>query len=241
MWHIVQDSKWQAETISIILSFSDVIQPGDSIVGTPTITITVLTGQDSNPSNLLYEGVTVYSGVSVEQRFRLGLPGNIYQILYKIVTVAGDTFEKDCYLAILPDEDSAVPNYLPLLESTNLYPYEAGPDSIKSAINWIAATLIGYKIPAEYIESFVNWQSATLITYGSITYAVTGDYISSSPALLSGTLVIYGSISYSVSGDGISSNAAMLSGTLVGTGISYHNPYESIQSSVTFVGGTLSA
>ena len=114
MLHVVEGSKYEAETVSIILSFAEDLPAGDSILGTPTITVSLLTGTDTNPSNMLYGVVSIHNGTDVEQRFRLGIPGNIYYILYQVVTTNGLRFEKDCYLAIIPVEGNAVPLWLPL-------------------------------------------------------------------------------------------------------------------------------
>lgn len=239
MQNFIEQSKYQAETISVVTSFAGELVGGDTITGTPNITITVYTGVDSNPSALLYGTPSVSNGQVVDQKIRQGISGVIYQITFTVQTLAGQTFDKECYLAILPDEDSAVPNWLPLWETTQLYPYQSGPDAVTSSLSLTHLGLAYYVIPPEYVASTLAITSATLIVFGSLTYNIPHEDVQSSLQVVSGTLVPFGSITYNIPYEGTTSNLAVLSGTLIATGLTYNIPHEDIQSSLTLISGTL--
>jgi len=238
MLNFIQGSKYQAETVSIVLSFADLMQPGDSIVGTPVVTVTVATGTDGNPSNLLYQGVTVTRGNTVEQRFRLGIPGVIYALLFTIITGAGDTLDKECYLAIIPDTDSAVPNWLPLWETTQLYPLQ-NFEPMQGNITFLGGSLRQTVIPIgpEAIQGAIGFLGGALIQVG-ILYHIPHEDIQGSVVFVGGALVQVG-ISYDSPHEDIQGNAAFIGGALIQVGISYANPHEDIQGNITFAGGTL--
>jgi hypothetical protein len=239
MYSIVQASKYQAETISLVISFADVISAGDSITGIPTITVTVASGSDPNPSNLLYQGVTVTNGNTVEQHIRLGLPGVIYTITFTIATVGGDIFEKESLLAIRPDEDNAVPNWLPYWQTTQLYPYQ-----LYDALGSTVTTLIGGRLVQtvySYSDSLTGTQSfvgGTLIASG-ITYSYDYDSLTGNAIIVGGILTPVNVITYSYDYDSIQTGFAVVGGTLIGNGIIYSNDYDSLTGSTTLISGTL--
>jgi hypothetical protein len=239
MFNIVQGSKYKAETISIIMSFADVLASGDSITGTPQITITVYTGIDFNPSILLYQGPTVTNGNTVEQRIRLGIPGVIYHILFTIQTVHGDTFDKESYLAILPEDNVAVPLWLPLWESTTLYPYQL-EDSLTGTTEVISGDLRQTVIPSgpDYVQSFQLLVGGTLIQSG-ILYSLGLEKLQGTTNLVGGTFDFYNTILYAIPHEDVKGAIALLGGTLLQSGIAYSIPHEDIQSTTTLVSGTL--
>lgn len=238
MLNIVQASKYESETISIIISFADVISAGDSITGVPVITPTVATGVDTNPSSILYEGVSVINGTAVEQRIRLGIPGAIYSILFTVATAAGDTLEKECYLAILPNTDSAVPNWLPLWESTQLYPIQA-TENIWGTSLLLSGTLQVIVIPYSYEESTQGTSSlfTGILHVVALPYSYSYEATQGSIVFNSGTLQVV-IITYAYEED-LKGNAAFLSGTLQVVIITYNYSYEAIQGSSSFTSGTL--
>ena len=75
------------------LDFTDYLTTGDSINGTPTVTITSPTGDadplvhPTNPST----DIQVTNGKLVNIRLQGGTAGNVYNIRCKIVTNNGDT------------------------------------------------------------------------------------------------------------------------------------------------------
>lgn len=240
MWHFVEDSKYRAETISIVQSFADVMLPGDSISGTPTISITVSSGIDPTPSTILYEGVSVTNGNTVEQRFRLGIIGVIYCITFTIVTVMGETLEKECYLAILPQEGFAIPTFLPLYESTQLYPYQINPEYIQGSTILTGGYLknLLYAIPPEDIQGLTILTGGTL-TLVVITYNIPHEDIQGATVLQGGLLTYQNNIPYAIPHEDIKGKTLLISGTLFGGSILYTCPHEDIQGHTILTGGTL--
>ena len=166
MQYIVQDAKYRAETISAIISFANVFSSGEVITGTPVVTVSVLSGIDPAPSDMLYGGVTVTGGDTVEQRFRLGVLGCIYEIVYEVVTNLGNTISKNFYLAILPNNDAAVPLWLPIWETSQLYPieptYEPCISSLAITEGSLITVIINYSTLPEKYQSYFNFYSGTL-------------------------------------------------------------------------------
>lgn len=243
MLTFTQDSKYKPETVSIVLSFADILAPGDSITGIPIITVSVDSGIDANPSNLLYLGCSVINGTSIEQRFRLGIPGVIYQINFSVGTTQGDILDKECFLAILPDEGGAIPNWLPLWETTQLYPIDMQQDFYQTPAPQLTAgtlivVIINYGEKDSYTSHSPVFYSGTLLSI-VVPYSEFDSY-KTSPTFFSGTLVVV-VINYSNDYDTYKSQVAVISGTLVVVVISYNNDHDSYQTpTVTFASGTLS-
>lgn len=238
MLNFVSESKYRAETISIIVSFSDLLPSGTTIIGAPVITVTLDTGLDPNPSNILYQGVTITNGNTIEQRFRLGVIGCIYQINFSVTNNAGQTFDKDSYLAILPDDNNAVPAWLPLWETTQLYPYQQ-LESANSFVYWNSGTLRQqvYDFGPEGDKSFILWVGGTLVTFG-ISYNNPHEDIKGFTQWISGTLTPVGII-YNNPHEDLKAGVAWISGTLIGAGLFYANPHEDLKGNILWIGGTL--
>lgn len=228
------------ETISILVSFTDLLPLGDSITGLPSITITVASGVDPSPAGLLYMASIVRSGQTVEQRFRLGIPGVIYQLNFTVSTIQGNRLSKECYLAILPDEGTAIPEWLPLWESTQLYPVEVPLESLTGSSALLSGTLVQIIINYGMLESFQANSSFTSGTLHVVTlpYSYSYEAIQGSSSFTSGTLVVV-VIPYSYSHEDLKGNAALLSGTLIVVVIPYSYSYEALQGSASFTAGTL--
>src|SRR5574340_326544 len=96
MHTFTQASKYVPETVSIVLSFADLLEYGEQISGIPVVTVTTESGLDPNPSNLLYQGCSVSNGNTIEQRFRLGLSGGIDTLNFAVRTTLGSALEEDC-------------------------------------------------------------------------------------------------------------------------------------------------
>lgn len=235
MWTFVQASKYNVETISIVVSFTDVIPSGDVITGTPTITVTLFTGFDSNPSGILYQGVTILNN-TVEQRFRLGIPGNIYQILYTVVTNHGQIFEKECNLAILPEEGVIFPEFFESWQSTQLYPYQA-MESLQTTTTFIGGR---FSINYGYMESIktaLSFTTGTLRT-AALPYSYGHEDFKTSLQWTTGDLHTV-ALPYSYGHEDLKTGMAWITGTLVVVVLPYSYSFEAIKTSTTFVSGTL--
>lgn len=235
MWTFVQASKYNVETISIVVSFSDVIPSGDTITGTPTITVTLFTGFDTNPSGILYQGTTTLNN-TVEQRFRLGIPGNIYQILYKVVTNHGAVFEKECTLAILPEEGVIFPEFFESWQSTQLYPYQF-MESLQTTLTFQGGRFsINYSY-SESIKTSLSFTAGTLRPV-ALPYSYGHEDLKTSMLWTAGDLHTV-ALPYSYGHEDIKTGLAWITGTLVVVALPYSYRFEAIQTSTTFVSGTL--
>lgn len=238
--HFVNGSKYRAETVSIVVSFSDLLTDGDYIVGTPVISVTVESGTDPSPADLLYLGVSVTKGSVVTQRFRLGIEGVIYHIVFQIATHLGDTLEKACFLAIRPNEGAAVPTWLPLWESTQLYPVTPLSENIQGALVITGGQL--YVIIINYICPPENMQGSIIITGGYlrspiVAYICPPEDIQGALIITGGTLVVV-QIPYTFM-ESMAGAISIISGTLVTVVISYNYSSENMQGALTITGGTL--
>lgn len=241
MENFISGSKYVPETISIIVSFSDILPTGDTITGLPSITISVVSGVDPSPATLLYMAAIVRGGQTVEQRFRLGTPGVIYSINFTVSTTLGNRLSKECYLAILPNDGVVIPEWLPLWESTQLYPVEAPLESVQGSSLFLSGTLItvviNYAYGPEELQGSAALYTGTLVVV-VLTYDYSFEAIQGSSSFISGTLVVV-VIPYDYSHEDLKGNAAFLSGTLVVVVIPYSYSFEAIQGSASFTSGTL--
>ena len=231
MENVVTRSKFVNETISIVLDFSDQLIPGES-VSSCTIVVSLFTGIDPDPSNILYQ-VPLIIGNTVDQKFRLGIPGCIYEISFLALGSLGTHAEKVTNLAILPQEGMAIPSFTVIYETSCLYPYELG-DSLSSGISWRHG-FQGYTIPPEYISSSIIFVNG-VIGGTSINYSNPPEKLSANIAWLFG--VIDGTlVSYSNPHEDLSVNIAWLSGIIGGTGIQYAIPAEKLTSGISWFSG----
>ena len=237
--YTLQDSKFVSETVSIVQDFSDLLVSEEVIVGTPTITITLLTGIDSNPNNLLYMGITTTTN-TVEQRFRLGVPGCIYSIVYTVVTSFPHTYEKETFLAVLPLEGSANPQFTALLETSCFYPYEVSDQLQGSQL------LLSGRLAQTFYTYFEGLKGSQLLSSGVLTLVVIyynegPDGLQGSQILIGGTLTYQSFIPYNYDHEDLKSIQILISGTLVaGTLITYSYEVDSLQGSQLLLSGTLS-
>jgi hypothetical protein len=234
----IEDSKFVVETISIVEDFSEELLGGDLITGTPTITVTLLTGIDPSPSLILYGGVSILGGKVVEQRFRQGIPGCIYTIVYTAQTVQGFEYLRERVLAVLPLEGNATPKSTSLYESSCFYPYEL-VESLKGSQILQSGTLR----LATY-SYFDGMQSSQLLTGGTyvnvvVSYNYGLDSLKGSQILTGGLLTSQSFISYSYHED-LKGQQILVSGTLVSaTLITYSYDIDSLKGTQLLTGGTL--
>lgn len=240
MENFITDSKYIPETISIVISFYDILSPGDTIVGLPLVTVTVASGIDPSPSALLYLSPSVTGGYVVEQRFRLGLPGVIYKAVFSVTTHAGDILEKETYLAILPEAGTALPLWLPLWETTTLYPVNYQGEGTSGSMVFSGGSFLPAPYLLEEVSGTLLLSSGSLISI-VISYVIPPEATQGTLTVTSGTLVVYVPpiISYNYSYEASQGSMALVSGTLVVVVINYAYSYEASQGTLTFTAGTL--
>lgn len=212
MLQYTQDTKYVAETISILVDFSDMLSAGDTISGIPTTTITVFSGIDPSPADILYLSPQVHNGTQVEQYIWRGIPGIIYIVNIQITSVAGDTFEKECFLGIIEQDGSAISPIISFYYTSRPYPIEYA-EIIQSSISPNYFHLLLNPRWTEIIQSTTSPQYIN-IDIGRIFY---NNY---PPELLQSTI-------------------SPQSGLLIGALITYNNPHEDIKVSIAPLSGLL--
>lgn len=231
MENVITRSKFVNETISIVFDFSDLLQSGE-IVSSCTILVSLFTGTDSDPSNILYQ-LPIITGTKVDQKIRLGVPGVIYEIGFLAIGSLGSHVEKVTNLAILPQDGLAVPSFTYIYEDTCLYPFEF-LESLTHTFSWHSGKVLGvYQLEA-IIHNF-TWLSG--ITSGdAVSYSNPPESITHTFTWVSG-ITEGDAVSYSLS-DSMENSFAWISGVIEGTSIAYRIPADNINHTFTWVSGT---
>lgn len=236
MENFVTRSKYVSETISILVDFADVLYAGQTIQGTPTVSIALETGDDPAPANILYLGVSVRNGTVVEQRFRLGVPGVIYEITWEISTGGGEAFERTTYLAILPNVGSAAPNHQYLFLTSQLYPLQA-QDSLGVSF---APQNGSWYIAQTWVQDYLQVSFAPLsgtFTPGQIFYTTVAESIKVSFSVADGTFTL-GQVFYTSIPEQLKVSFAPLDGTITVGQIFYTTKSDEVQVSFLPLSGT---
>lgn len=231
------DNKTVVETKSYLGDFRDVLAVGETITS-QSVTVTVFSGDDTNPSHLLFQGITVHAGW-IEQRIRLGIPGNIYSINFVVGTSLDNTYDKVTRLAILPEEENSVPQFTNLYETSTLYPYIL-LENITNHISITSGSMLPTPYMIEAVQNYINISGGTIVTYVPVNYLMSPEGITNNISLSSGTYVQYYNISYTLSPEAIKNAIAVISGTYTQYyAINYTTNPESIQNGISISGGTL--
>jgi len=231
------DSKTVVETKSYLGDFRDVLAAGETITS-QAVTVTVFSGDDTNPAYLLFQGITVHAGW-IEQRIRLGVPGNIYSINFVVGTSLGNTYDKVTRLAVLPEDGNAVPQFTNLYETSTLYPYILSDSFLAKAPIISNGKLFGV-VQAEdgFIASITI--DTSILTYQQYYYVYPLDGITASISIQNGLLISQSYLNYSDGPESIKASIAILNGTIIAaTAITYNIPYDAIQTSISIQNGTL--
>jgi hypothetical protein len=232
------DSKTVDETKSYIGDFRDVLVSGETLTSY-TVTVTVFSGDDLNPSNLLYQGIDVHPGY-IEQRIRLGVPGNIYSIKFEVVTSLGNTYDKVTRFAVLPQDGNATPVFTNIYYTSWPYPIEYA-EIIQPAISPNYFHLLLNPRWVESIKGNITAQDSSL-SLGAIYYNnYPPENIKSVINPLGGSLISSATIYYNnYIPEQLKNNVAGISGTLSKVVVYYINYQpENIKPTVAPQGGTL--
>jgi hypothetical protein len=236
----VSEAKRVAETISYFGDFRDVLLPGE-LITSESVVVNLVSGTDTNPSNLLYLGILVHNQTVIEQRIRLGIAGNIYDIIFTVSTNQGNTYEKTTRLAILPNEGASPSFHTNLWLTTDLYPYNIIAEAVQGD-NIITGGNFWYQ--PSYTE---NFQGNIVLLNGSLFQASISynnyipEHIQGNISIINGTLV-QALITYNnYIPEAIRGGIAVISGNLYQGSVSYitYQP-ELIQGNITLVSGILS-
>lgn len=218
------------------MDFADVLPAGQTIQGTPAVSIALETGDDPTPANILYLGVSVTNGTVVEQRFRLGVPGVIYEITWQVVSTSNEVFEKTTYLAILPNIGSVAPNHQYLFLTSELYPLQAQDAFSISFISQSGTFTIGQTWETDEFQVSFFPQNG-LLTPEQIFYTSTPDQFQVSFSVNNGTFTV-GQLFYTSTPDQFQVSFAPLNGTFTPGQVFYTNPAETFSVSFQPTDGT---
>jgi hypothetical protein len=215
------------------IDLAQYLQGGETITAVDP-SVTVFTGGDANPGDLLYLSPEI-DGTVVWQRIKSGIPGNIYTVTLSVTTSLGNVIEACAVQAVLPDGVPAEDLYVPLYLTSWVYPLEA-EDFLDSHGSIVGGFTL--KVTEDYLDSSALILSGSL--FGSLeSYSNPAEAVDSSVAFLSGTLedILQ---EYSIPAEAVDSAAAIISGTLYGELITYSNyAPEGVDSSAIILSGSL--
>lgn len=166
MLNVILPSKIVVDIHPLKVDFSPFLEAGEEIEDV-VVTVSMYTGEDPAPDNLLYlpPEFTPGSGV-VWQRIKAGIPGNIYLITITITTDLGHDLVATAYQAVLPNGVPADDIFVPFPLTSKPYPLNT-IDGIESGS--IVDGLISWQVIPEAFDSFFDIVSGTLrsplITY----------------------------------------------------------------------------
>lgn len=86
------------ETQPYVVDFSDLLQFGESISGA-SVSVTVLSGTDSNPSAIL-SGAATYTSSTVTQVITAGVAGVTYLLAFLVTGTSSHNYIKTADLAV---------------------------------------------------------------------------------------------------------------------------------------------
>lgn len=92
--------KVSTELVPLIVNFSDVLQFGEGINGAG-ITVSVYSGTDPSPINLLSGPATYDTSGNVTQNVQGGIPGTIYTIAFTVTGTNSHNYVKVGQLAVI--------------------------------------------------------------------------------------------------------------------------------------------
>lgn len=230
----VLPSKKRLDVVSVLADFSTLI-PSTETITVGELDISVFTGVDPAPNDLK-DGTIFILDLTLRHRIKLGVPGVIYQLVFRATTDAGTVYEVQCRQAVIIDETPVGPVYQQFYFTSRPYPLES-IDGLASGFMPVQGYWI--QIPLDGILDAFTPVEGTLRDL-VLSYTILPEGIESSGfEPLEGTLrnIV---LSYTILPEGITSAFDPLSGTLVNIVITYSNyPPEGILSSFTPLGGTL--
>ena len=98
-----QDPQYSTESLVRGMDFSARLSPtSDTLTGMPTVTASVYSGSDPNPSGILVGSPSLSSNnMQVLQRISGGIPGTAYLLSFKCGTAQGNTIEDQAFFWVL--------------------------------------------------------------------------------------------------------------------------------------------
>lgn len=236
MEFFITRSKYVSETISLAIDFSDVLPAGGIISGVPTVTVSVFSGIDPTPADILYLGVSVVGSV-VSQRVRLGIPGVIYQLTFTVASSAL-FFVKETVLAILPQDGSAIPTSLGLFLTSDLYPLQTN-EEFSASFSTADGSMWFNPTTQEMMQSSFSTMDGSFVL-AQLFLSMPEEAMQSSFSAKDGVWIPANSVTYTTQPESFSASFAPLTGTFIVGQVFYTTPAESFKTSFAPLNGTFS-
>lgn len=212
------------------------LQPGE-VVSTCAFYISVITGIDNNPTNILYQ-TYVPTNTHVNQKFRLGVPGVIYEIVFQVLGSAGSIVDKTTNLAILPTDANASPSLTFIYMTSFLYPYD-----LQDSMSSFMAPYKGRDF--SYLPEGMNVFMGPAIGYiygGQKNYNIPLEIITANPITPITGSIWGGQVTYSnYAPEGVNGFMSPITGSTFDSSLSYNIPtmFEGINISLAPISGTI--
>lgn len=211
------------------------LETGETI-SSVEVTVTMYTGTDPDPSDLLFLPAEV-DGTVVHQRLKAGIPGNIYIVTMDVLTTDARHFLIDAYQAVLPNGVPAEDLYLPFYYTSRPYPLET-LEGVTPGITFPT----GFLVTPDLGELVVAIAIQNAELYDNLESYVNGlpEGINCALSLQSGTLVVV-LITYSNwPWEGVNVGLALQAGSLVNQLVTYPNwPAEGVEVGLTIQSGSI--
>ena len=222
----VLPSKLVGERITVTFEFLDELQWGEAVLEA-SVSISVISGVDNNPTDLLYMPA-VFTGTLVRQQVWRGIPGVIYLVKCTVMGTEGTIQSKVARLAILP-----VVNENPPLDALYL---TSRPYPIVALEYMQSASLPGNGFLVERVVELMDSTFTVLSAdiYGGLKSYSLLEAMDSSWGLQN--VSVYGGLVGFSTNESMDSNFLVVSASLYGNLVSY-SLNESVDSSFAVVSG----
>ena len=228
-------TKRQIELIPVSISLDKDLADGE-VISSCDVSIEVFSGEDSDPSTMLYKPVDVTDTECVQDIWQ-GVIGVVYKVIFAITTSSGQIITRTTKIGILPDNIPATGKYIPLYFTTWRYPLDVTGDYFIGSADVVSGrTLEKLHAGPDWIQGFPAVQSGT-ITLVRITYNFE-DYIQPLADVTSGLYELV-RITYTMDADWMQASPDVTSGILRLIHITYTTPIEYIQGTPSVQSGTL--
>lgn len=227
----ISQSKTVNETISLTADFGDDLASGETITDF-SVTNVVFSGTDSNPSYMLYQVPELKKGYVVDQRFRLGVPGVVYEATFSVTTSAGQLLERVTRLAVLPNIGDAIPVFSPVYLSSRPYPLNVTESYQSITVDSLGGLLaLQPYLGPESIKGLTT--GVTVDVFGSgVTYTIPFESVQGDTNLAQ--IDIFGEgVTYSMAAESITGDTALMQVDVFGSGVTYSIPHENIRGTTT--------
>ena len=232
---VILPSKKQIDVRPFRVDFSQWLLSGEEVIEA-TITVSMYTGDDPAPEEILYLDPEILNNV-VLQRIRAGIPGNIYTVTMKVVTDLGNEFTAETLQAVLPDGVPASDIYIPLYLTTRPYPVN-DIEGIEAGLGYLSSFIL--TVALDGVDHGVTLSTGSLRNilqqYGNWPPEAIDHAVSLQAGSMKDILIQYGNYP----AEAIDHSCTVQASSLRNLLISYNNyPAEAVDHSCSLISGSL--